>query len=1034
MTDLYSQFSQPSAAYRGKPFWSWNGELQKQELLRQVHIMQQMGMGGFFMHSRSGLITEYLGDEWFELINACADEAEKIGLEAWLYDEDRWPSGTAGGLVTENPLYRAKFMRLSTLEASAFQWTEDIVAAFACHLEGQSFDSCHRLSINTPPEDFTGRTILIFTVEEMAKQSFYNGFTYLDTLKREATDEFLAITHQAYLEKCGDRLGRSIQGIFIDEPHRGAVMNGFGLDNADKGYLTPWTENLPTQFEAKFGYDLLERLPDLFLQRDSQAIAPTKWHYMDLVQEMFLENFARPIYEWCDAQKLRLTGHALHEVSLTAQVAMQGSLMRFYELMHDPGIDILSGCNHKYWAVKQLSSVARQIGQKWLLSELYGCTGWERTFADHKEIGNWQALFGINVRCHHLSWYTMEGDAKRDYPASIFYQSAWWQEYHHVETYFSRLHVLLSQGTPVCDILVVSPIESVSAQIHAGWANGLSPQDASVHRLEEGYSDLFFMLAGGQLDFDYGDEEMMSRLSSVERDENGAAVLRVGKAIYRVVVLGHMATIRSSTLRLLNEFIAAGGQVIQMGEAADFVDAAPSQQAHDLAMRAIQLPWDASKLLATCKPMLMQRVEIVDANSGLPLENIFCQLRQDGDRKILVAMNVDPVQSYRGAIIRVVDQENSGTWHCTEWDCFTGERFGVATTQNEGVLEFSLDFEASGEHAFLIEAMPAQVFAPNPDYKEVSCLELEGPFPYKLSEPNVCVLDLARHQLDGAEWQSAMEILQVDRAIRSHYGCPFRSGQMIQPWYREKFHPTASETLGQLKLAFEFFIEEMPAQALHLAMERPEFFEVSINGRRLQTQPNGWWVDTAFQKLAIPSAYLQTGSNVVVLETAFYQGLNLEAIYLLGEFGVELNGSQKTLVKLPATIEVGDLTQQGLPFYGGALTLDVPIPEEFLGNKKAILKVDHFEAACLKVQAEGETQLIAWAPHQLEVTNSIREGHLSVEIILTRRNTFGPLHLIPVRAGGYGPASFVTQGDSFSEHYGLISSGLLAPPVISFGA
>ena len=37
--------------------------------------MRDMGLGGFFMHSRTGLATEYLGDEWFALTNACADEA-----------------------------------------------------------------------------------------------------------------------------------------------------------------------------------------------------------------------------------------------------------------------------------------------------------------------------------------------------------------------------------------------------------------------------------------------------------------------------------------------------------------------------------------------------------------------------------------------------------------------------------------------------------------------------------------------------------------------------------------------------------------------------------------------------------------------------------------------------------------------------------------------------------------------------------------------------------------------------------------------
>ena len=90
-------FARPTAPYRGKPFWAWNGALSRDELLRQIRVFAEMGMGGFFMHSRTGLSTEYLGDEWFELVNACADEAEKLGLEAWLYDEDRWPSGSAGG-------------------------------------------------------------------------------------------------------------------------------------------------------------------------------------------------------------------------------------------------------------------------------------------------------------------------------------------------------------------------------------------------------------------------------------------------------------------------------------------------------------------------------------------------------------------------------------------------------------------------------------------------------------------------------------------------------------------------------------------------------------------------------------------------------------------------------------------------------------------------------------------------------------------------------------------------------------------------
>ena len=83
--------------YRGLPFWSWNGKLCETELRRQIRIFREMGYAGFFMHSRSGLNTEYLGREWFDSVRACIDEARIQGLEAWLYDEDRYASGSGGG-------------------------------------------------------------------------------------------------------------------------------------------------------------------------------------------------------------------------------------------------------------------------------------------------------------------------------------------------------------------------------------------------------------------------------------------------------------------------------------------------------------------------------------------------------------------------------------------------------------------------------------------------------------------------------------------------------------------------------------------------------------------------------------------------------------------------------------------------------------------------------------------------------------------------------------------------------------------------
>ena len=101
-------FAFQSDTYRGLPFWSWNGKLCEEELRRQIRVFREMGYGGFFIHSRSGLNTDYLGCEWFDLVRACIDEARLQGLEAWLYDEDRYASGSGSGEIGKNKHFRRR--------------------------------------------------------------------------------------------------------------------------------------------------------------------------------------------------------------------------------------------------------------------------------------------------------------------------------------------------------------------------------------------------------------------------------------------------------------------------------------------------------------------------------------------------------------------------------------------------------------------------------------------------------------------------------------------------------------------------------------------------------------------------------------------------------------------------------------------------------------------------------------------------------------------------------------------------------------
>ena len=80
------ELAAPPADYRPIPFWSWNEKLEPEVLREQIRQMHDAGIGGFFMHARGGLQTAYLSPEWMSCVEACIDEADKLGMNAWLYD------------------------------------------------------------------------------------------------------------------------------------------------------------------------------------------------------------------------------------------------------------------------------------------------------------------------------------------------------------------------------------------------------------------------------------------------------------------------------------------------------------------------------------------------------------------------------------------------------------------------------------------------------------------------------------------------------------------------------------------------------------------------------------------------------------------------------------------------------------------------------------------------------------------------------------------------------------------------------------
>ena len=946
----------PPARYRGKPFWSWNGKLEKEELLKQIDYLHEMGFGGFFIHSRTGLETEYLGDEWFDCVRACAEKAQSLGMETWLYDEDRWPSGTCGGEVTRDRKNRLRFISLydSDEEAKSCKEVAGILARYAVKLiekDGEKFLlDCYAVSDET--EVKPGYVYAVFAEEEQECSDFYNGFAYIDSMSREVTELYLQSTHEKYYEKAGDLFGGAIKGVFTDEPHRGPAFTGFTITNRNSARMTPYNKNLPALFQKKYGREL--RFPEIYWKKDGESYNETAAGYVDCLDDLFTQNFAKPCRDWCERHGLLLTGHILHEDSLSIQASVTGSCMRYYEYMDYPGIDVLTEENNVYWAAKQCASVARQLGKKFVLSELYGATGWDMTLDRYKTAGDWQAFYGINFRCQHLSWYTMKGEAKRDYPASILHQNAWYREWKSVEDYFARLALLSAEGERLCDVLVMVPIRETWGSVHEGWMSGLFAKDGRAVALDHEYVETFRALSQKNIDFDYGDEEILRKYGGVEKF-GGKTYLKIGNARYAEVLWDPSHHYCEEARAILSSFAAQGGKLTEKTE-----ELSP------------------------------------DFRIGTP-EDVVCNAYRIGNDIWLFALNLDKKKGKSGALL-LPDELKS--YNAELWDFRTGESLGEARIVSDcGRARLDCKFEAGQEG--IVRFTKKEVAPKSSRRLEYASPVLPERFEYELTEPNVLPLDEAVWYEDGIPQNDGNRrgILLIDRDIRKKRNRHLRGGDMLQPWFVEKYgiDKAKPQKLCELKLTFSFQVKDLPQTTVYLAIEETGL-KCSVNGAPLGEKAEKHWVDGCF---ALYPIRLKAGENRVELCGDFYENDGLEAVYLLGEFGVEL---PNRIVKLPHTLSAGDICTQGLPYYSAAVKYRTGIRE---GSYALSFQKD----GCAAINVYGGREKITLAFSPLTATVELR-SELVIETVFNRRNTFGPLHQSYPQSV-CEPGSFLTDGEEY---------------------
>ena len=1018
---LGDAFLHPPSQYRGKPFWAWNGRLSEDELRRQIRIFKRMGLGGAFMHSRVGLATRYLSEEWFDLVRACVDECRKLGMEAWLYDEDRWPSGAAGGIVTKDPKHRQMVLRLRILEPREFRPDGTELGMFVAGIEGSSARNVRVASPSDLANVGGGEKVLVFKAMPADPSPWYNGQTYLDTMSPDAVAKFIEVTHEAYARNTGESFGRIVPGIFTDEPNYG------GYDVEQTGAHAPWTQSLPSIFRQRYGYDILPHLPEIFYCVDGREFSKVRYHYRDCLTHLFTRSFSEQIGRWCAENGLLFTGHALGEENLLSQTSVVGSAMRFYEFMQAPGIDILrgeiltrpGGTAAELATAKQCSSVQHQFRRRWMLSELYGCTGWQFTFAEHKAVGDWQAALGVNLRCPHLSYYTMLGTAKRDYPASISFQSPWWRDYGYVEDYFARVGVMMTQGEPVRDLAVIHPVESAW-----GLFCGRFGDCPALWDLNSRFEAVQDMLLREHFDFDYVDEEMLSRHGRVR-----GGGLAVAKAFYRAVVVPPTITLRSTTLAVLKRLIAAEVPVVFISPIATKVDAEPSDRATGLASAATIIEMDRQRLAkALSKVDGIRRVSI-RTQDGKEYPNSFYMLRLDRRTGRHLAFVCHTVQ-HRASGPLLVTMPGEG--QVQEWDPISGEIFLADADQRKGAVRIRTEMPGCGSRIFVVDPKP-RVLQPRESFSEIrrEAMALRR-WAILRDEPNAVPLDVGEYSIQGGPWKGPLEVLRMDGAVRDAIGLPHRGGRMIQPWARQ---PQPDEKGVDLSVRFLFNVECIPAGPCHLVMENPEGYRIQLNGKDLAAdQDEGWWIDNSFKRIRVPPSCLRHGENEVVLQTSYGPDHGLESLYITGEFGARWEGRRPVMGPLPVYLKLGDWTEQGFPCYSGTMTYAAEVEMAVAKGERAFLELAAWQGVLSKVRVNGKNAgVVAWPPWEVEVTGCLVPGRnrVEIDIVSSRRNLLGPLHLTDVYPPWTGPGQFETSSDKWTDDYVKVPYGLMKSPVLS---
>lgn len=605
-------------------FWCLNHLLEEVELKRQIEELSNAGFGGFFMHPRAGLLTPYGSAEWFRMLKVCINEARRVGLKAWLYDEDPFPSGMGGGFVTlgrpqlrasslvpvirryDHPgqinldlpsgeLVGAYLIQETTItridESAGLVRTDWSSVQLANHSYYPPFSSCGAphwranttgqhlritLKVDTAPV-----TIVGFVREYIVKDPWGE---YADLLNPEAVEIFLKLTHKAYRSRFEEAFGVVVPGIFTDEPK---VMGAF-----------PWSESLAPIFHQISGQELYDVLPHLVLDIDQRS-EWRRWAYREAISRAFKVAFIDRIEAFCSDSGLHFVGHISPEEDPIGQAVFTPGLMNWIGGMGIAGTDLIGSDigdeRHKllHLGPKLASSAAHTRGKNLVLCEAFAVTDWVLDTAWMGKAINWLYALGVNMLSPHGQFYSIDGPRKREAPPSEFFQASYWEHFPAISAYVENLSRVLREGCHEAPVALYYPSEAFMAWAPSLRHSALLSEEALAksEALRAVLGELIDFLLVSGYDFDLVDVEALRQAQVCD----GRLVLH--EESYAVLVLPGGCLCSEAAARM-EEFTALELPLLSLQEIIPVLGGAPYRAARACVME--RLP---EQLREICPPV-----------------------------------------------------------------------------------------------------------------------------------------------------------------------------------------------------------------------------------------------------------------------------------------------------------------------------------------------------------------------------------------------------------------------------------------------